>query len=66
MFVRIIIIKKIYIAIQSLSVYHPGVNFGRLPELDHRATVGPTLATKVWFRCHCMTNCRPNYGPDSN
>ena len=26
----------------------PGANFGRLPELDHRATVGPTLATKVW------------------
>ena len=27
----------------------PGANFGRLPELDHRATVGPTLATKVWW-----------------
>ena len=24
----------------------PGANLGRLPQLDHRATVGPTLATK--------------------
>ena len=26
----------------------PGANFGRLPESDHRAKVGPTLATEVW------------------
>ena len=32
----------------------PGANFVRLPELDHRATVGPTLANKVW---------RPYLGP---
>ena len=26
---------------------YPGAKFGRLPELDYRATVGPTLATIV-------------------
>ena len=34
-------------AILSPRYIRPGANFGRLPELDHGATVGPTLAPKV-------------------
>ena len=44
----IIIDFKTNSATYNTRSFYPAANFGRLPELDHRATVGPTLATKVW------------------
>ena len=54
-FSKATISKKILILLEKynfenkrqLRNHYPGANFGRLPELDHRATVGPTLATEV-------------------
>ena len=34
--------------VNSFYRHNPGANFGWLPELDHRAMVGPTLGNKIW------------------
>ena len=49
-------------------------NFGELLQMTVTvqsahlwATVEPIVGIlRKRFRCHCTTNCRPNYGPDSN
>ena len=40
-------------------------NFGELIQMT--MIVEPIVGILITrFRCHCTTNCRPNYGPDSN